>query len=176
MLLRDGLLCGAILAMSCSAASAEFGFGTPATPEEIAGWNISIGRDGANLPPGSGDTATGAALFVERCAACHGEKGEGGIGDQLVGGQGSLSSEKPVKTIGSYWPYATTLFDYIRRAMPYDSPQSLSADEVYAVSAYLLQLNGIVPEGTVLDSATLAAVEMPNKDGFVPDDRPDIEQ
>lgn len=171
---REALLCGAVLTAYSGAARAEFGFGKPATPEEIAGWNISIGRDGSNLPPGSGDTKAGAALYAERCVACHGENAEGGIGDRLVGGQGSLTADPPVKTIGSYWPYATTLFDYIRRAMPQDSPQSLTADEVYALSAYLLQINGIVPEGAVMDARSLPAVQMPNRDGFVPDDRPDV--
>lgn len=163
------------LILSAGLAGAEpFGFGTPATPEAIAGWNISIGRDGANLPAGSGDTAQGKALYDERCVACHGETGEGGIGDRLAGGQGTLSDEKPVKTVGSYWPYATTLYDYIHRAMPQDAPQSLTPDEVYALSAYVLQLNGIVPEGTKLDAKSLAAIQMPNRDGFVLDDRPDV--
>ncbi|HQY44124.1 MAG TPA: cytochrome c [Paracoccaceae bacterium] len=168
------MICGAFLAVSTGAAHAEFGFGTPATPEEIAGWNISIGRDGANLPAGSGDTKAGAAIYAERCVACHGELGEGGIGDRLVGGQGSLTSDPPVKTVGSYWPYATTLYDYINRAMPQDAQQSLTPDEVYALSAYLLHLNGIVAEGAVMDAKSLPMVQMPNRDGFVPDDRPDI--
>lgn len=176
MRMHDGLLSAAIVLASTAAALADYGIGTPATPEEIAGWNISIGRDGDNLPAGSGDTVAGAEVFEQRCSACHGETGEGGIGDRLVGGQGTLSDERPIKTVGSYWPYATTLFDYIRRAMPLDSPQSLSADEVYAVSAYILMLNGIVDEGTVLDADSLPAIEMPNRDGFVLDDRPDVGQ
>jgi hypothetical protein len=105
-------------------------------------------------------------------AACHGAQGEGGLGDQRVGGQGTLISAKPKRTVGSYWPYATTLFDYIRRAMPYNAPESLSADEVYAVSAYLLNQNGIVPANTRLDAATLPRVVMPNRQGFVADPRP----
>ena len=174
MRLLDLMISGAVLVASTGMSHAEFGFGKPATADEIAGWNISIGRDGANLPPGSGDTKAGAEIFSDRCSACHGENGEGGIGDRLVGGQGSLTSDKPVKTIGSYWPYATTLYDYIHRAMPQDSPQSLTPDEVYALTAYLLQLNGIVPEGTVMDAKSLPAVQMPNRDGFGPDDRPDV--
>lgn len=169
----------AVLGVSAtmSAANGEtFGFGHAATEAEIAGWNISIGRDGANLPPGSGDTVLGKQIYDERCAACHLETGEGDIGDRLVGGQGTLASEKPIKTIGSYWQYATTLYDYIHRAMPQDSPQSLKPDEVYAVTAYLLSLNGVVADGTRLDAASLAAIVMPNRDGFEPDNRPDVKQ
>lgn len=110
--------------------------------------------------------------FAAKCAACHGAKGEGGIGDPLAGGIGTLTGAKPKKTVGSYWPYATTLFDYIRRAMPYNAPQSLSADEVYAVSAYVLNLNGIVPGDARLDAKSLPKVKMPNRDGFVGDPRP----
>ncbi|USB88216.1 cytochrome c, partial [Burkholderia cenocepacia] len=107
-----------------------------------------------------------------KCAMCHGVGGEGGVGDPLVGGAGSLTSAKPKKTVGSYWPYATTLFDYIRRAMPYNAPQSLSADDVYAVTAYVLHLSGIVSSDARLDARTLPRVRMPNRDGFVPDPRP----
>ena len=103
---------------------------------------------------------------------CHGAAGQGGVGDPLVGGIGSLTDAKPKKTVGSYWPYATTLFDYIRRAMPYNAPQSLSADDVYAVTAYVLHLNGIVPDDATLDARTLPRVKMPNRDGFVADPRP----
>jgi len=127
---------------------------------------------GDGLPPGSGDVATGARVFAAKCAACHGAHGEGGLGDALVGGQGTLSSAKPKRTVGSYWPYATTLFDYIRRAMPYNAPESLSADEVYALSAFLLNQSGIVPADARLDAASLPRVAMPNRDGFVPDPRP----
>jgi cytochrome c len=103
---------------------------------------------------------------------CHGAKGEGVIGDRLIGGRGTLTSANPLRTVGSYWPYATTLFDYIRRAMPYNAPQSLSADEVYALSAWILNQNGIVPDDARLDAHSLAAIRMPNRDGFVPDPRP----
>ncbi len=152
----------------------DFGLGHPATPEEIAGWAIDIPASGEGLPPGSGSVADGKALYETRCASCHGGAGEGGIGDQLVGGEGSLATDKPVKTIGSYWPYATTLFDYVRRAMPLDAPQSLSAGEVYAVTAYLLSQNGLLPEDATVDAASLPKVEMPNRNGFVPDPRPDV--
>ena len=146
--------------------------GTPLTDQDLAAWNIDIAPDGRGLPAGSGDVATGAHIFAAKCAACHGAHGEGGLGDQLVGGQGTLTSAKPKRTVGSYWPYATTLFDYIRRAMPYNAPESLSADEVYALSAFLLNQNGIVPANTRLDAASLPRVAMPNRGGFVADPRP----
>jgi cytochrome c len=111
----------------------------------------------------------GKQLYTSNCEACHGASGEGGIKDRLVGGQGSLVTNKPIKTIGSYWPYATTLFDYIRRAMPYTAPGTLSNDNVYALVAYLLNLNGIVPANATLDQNSLPKVTMPNRDGFVPD-------
>ncbi|MDR6411703.1 UNVERIFIED_ORG: cytochrome c [Burkholderia sp. 1595] len=146
--------------------------GTPLTDSQLAAWNIDVAPDGRGLPAGSGDVATGARVFAAQCAACHGARGEGGLGDPLAGGHGTLASAKPKRTVGSYWPYATTLFDYIRRAMPYNAPESLSADEVYAVSAFLLNQNGIVPANTRLDAASLPRVVMPNRDGFVPDPRP----
>jgi S-disulfanyl-L-cysteine oxidoreductase SoxD len=154
----------------------RFGFGMPATKEEIAGWDIDIAASGAGLPPGSGSVAQGEALFAKLGAKCHGAKGEGtDAAPALVGGMGSLNTDKPVKTIGSYWPYATTLFDYIRRAMPADKPQSLTPDEVYALCAYLLHLNGIVPADAVMDAKTLPQVVMPNHAGFTsPDPRPDV--
>ena len=155
-------------------AQGKYGIGHPATPDQIAGWNIDIGRDGRGLPPGSGSVSHGHEIFVQQCAACHGDKAEGGIGDRLVGGQGTLAAAKPVRTVGSYWPYAPTLFDYIRRAMPQNAPQSLSNDDVYAVSAYILSLNGIVPADATLDAKSLAAVRMPNRDGFGGDPRPDV--
>ncbi|WP_250475765.1 cytochrome c [Caballeronia sp. GAFFF1] len=146
--------------------------GTPLNATNIAAWNIDVAPDGRGLPAGSGDVATGAHIFAAKCAACHGANGEGGMGDRLIGGRGTLASDKPVRTVGSYWPYATTLFDYIRRAMPYNAPQSLSADEVYALSAWILNRNGIVPDDARLDAHSLAAIRMPNRDGFVPDPRP----
>ncbi len=153
-------------------AEASHDIGTPVTDQDLAAWNIDVAPDGRGLPAGSGDVATGAHLFAAKCAACHGAQGQGGLGDPLIGGQGTLASAKPKRTVGSYWPYATTLFDYIRRAMPYNAPESLSADEVYAVSAFLLNQNGIVPANTRLDAASLPRVVMPNHDGFVVDPRP----
>jgi mono/diheme cytochrome c family protein len=155
-------------------AQSPYGIGRPATPAEISGWNIDIDREGHNLPPGSGTVSHGHELFDQQCAACHGAKGEGGVGDRLVGGQGTLGTPKPVRTVGSYWPYATTLFDYIRRAMPQNAPQSLSDDEVYAVSAYILNLNGLLPGDATLDARTLSAIKMPNRGMFVGDSRPDV--
>ncbi|ASL48321.1 Cytochrome c-550 [Burkholderia sp. AD24] len=146
--------------------------GVPVTEQDLAAWNIDIAPDGRGLPAGGGDVASGAHIFAAKCAACHGAHGEGGLGDTLVGGLGTLASAKPKRTVGSYWPYPTTLFDYIRRAMPYNAPESLSADEVYALSAFLLNQNGIVPADTRLDAASLPRVTMPNRDGFVTDPRP----
>lgn len=135
--------------------------------EEVAAWDITVPPDGRGLPPGSGSAAEGGAVYFAKCAGCHGVKGIGGPADPLVGGIGTLASKKPVKTVGSYWPFATTLFDYIRRAMPYNAPRSLSNDEVYAVSAYLLFLNGIIGSEMRMDAKTLPQVKMPNRDGFV---------
>jgi mono/diheme cytochrome c family protein len=127
-------------------AQTHYGFGHPATAAQVAAWNIDVAPDGKNLPAGSGSVAKGREVYNAQCVACHGAKGEGGIGDKLAGGQGTLATPVPVKTVGSYWPYATTLFDYIRRAMPLNAPQSLSNEEVYAVSGYVLFLNGLVSE------------------------------
>jgi S-disulfanyl-L-cysteine oxidoreductase SoxD len=130
--------------------------------------DISIGPSGAGLPPGSGTAKQGEAVYADRYLSCHGEKGAGKPNDQLVGGRGSLSGDQPpIKTVGSFWPYATTLFDYVRRAMPLGAPKSLSDDEVYAVAAYILQLNGILGEADVMNAHTLPKVQMPNQDGFI---------
>jgi mono/diheme cytochrome c family protein len=173
--LRIAVLATVALACATSArAQSPYGIGRSATPAEIAGWNIDIDREGHNLPPGSGTASHGRQVFDQQCAACHGAKGEGGIGDQLVGGQGTLATPKPVRTVGSYWPYAPTLFDYIRRAMPQNAPQSLSNDDVYAVSAYILNLNGLLPADAVLDAKTLPAIKMPNRSMFTGDTRPDV--
>ena len=142
--------------------------GVPVTAGEIAGWDISVGPDGAGLPPGKGTAATGAAVYQAKCLACHGEKGAGKPSDQLVGGQGTLRDANAVRTVGSYWPYSTTLFDYIRRAMPYVAPQSLTADEIYSVAAYILFLNGVIGETDEMNATTLPKVKMPNRDNFVP--------
>ena len=156
-------------------AQTHYSFGRPATSVEIAGWDIDVSPDGKNLPAGSGSVAHGRDVYNAQCAACHGPNGEGGVGDKLVGGMGTLSTSKPVKTIGSYWPYATTLFDYIRRAMPLNAPQSLSNEDVYAVSGYLLFLNGLVADTAVIDAKLLTELRMPNRDGFVGDPRPDVQ-
>src|SRR5919202_1092724 len=146
--------------------------GRPATPTEVAGWDISIPPEGTGLPPGSGTSEQGAVVYAQKCQACHGEKGAGQPNDRLVGGQGTLASANPVRTIGSYWPYATTVFDYVRRAMPYTQPQSLTNDEVYAVTAYLLHLNGIIGAQDVMNAQTLPQVRMPNREHFVLADPP----
>src|SRR3989475_2559750 len=142
--------------------------GRAATPEEIAAWDISIGPDGVGLPPGGGTPKQGEAVYAARCVACHGEKGAGKPNDQLVGGQGTLPGDKPpVKTVGSFWPHATTVFDYVRRAMPHNESKSLTNDEIYAVVAYILNLNGIIADNDTMDALTLRKVKMPNRDGFV---------
>jgi cytochrome c len=167
---------GAAAIVSATSAWAEgsYGIGRLATPGEIAGWNIDVDSHGNNLPPGSGNVSHGREVFDQQCAACHGAKGEGGLGDQLVGGQGTLATRNPVRTVGSFWPYAPTLFDYIRRAMPQNAPQSLSNEDVYAVSAYILNLNGLLPADAVLDAKTLSTIKMPNRGMFVDDPRPDV--
>jgi len=165
---RLDAMASALLVLSSAALAEGPGIGRVATPDEIASWDISIGPDGAGLPPGRGTPKQGEMVYAEKCVACHGEKGAGKPNDQLVGGRGSLSGDQaPVKTVGSFWPYATTLFDYVRRAMPLNAPKSLSDDEVYAVSAYLLQLNGIIGEADAMDAQTLPQVQMANRDGFI---------
>jgi S-disulfanyl-L-cysteine oxidoreductase SoxD len=175
--LKSALVMLALTAVASSARAevqGHYGIGRSATSAEIAGWNIDIGRDGSNLPMGSGTVGHGREVFEQQCAACHGEKGEGGVGDRLVGGQGTIATPKPIKTVGSYWPYAPTLFDYIRRAMPLNAPQSLSNEDVYAVSAYILNMNGLLPSDATLDARTLSAIKMPNRSMFTGDPRPDV--
>ena len=164
---RIALAIAAALASGAVGAAERYGFGQPATPQQIAGWDIDISPDGAGLPPGRGDVRQGEAIFAAQCASCHGAHGEGKPMVRLAGGIGTLRDKKPVKTVGSFWPYATTLFDYVRRAMPLNAPQSLTPNEVYAVSAYVLFLNGIVPQDATLDADSLAKIKMPNRDGFV---------
>jgi S-disulfanyl-L-cysteine oxidoreductase SoxD len=161
------LAIAAITASGAVYAAERYEFGRPATPQEVKGWDIDVSPDGAGLPPGHGDVQQGEAIFAEKCASCHGSHGEGKPMDRLVGGMGTLRDKKPEKTVGSFWPYATTLFDFVRRAMPLNAPQSLRPDEVYAVSAYVLFLNGIVAQDTTLDADSLAKIKMPNRDGFV---------
>src|SRR2546423_2461509 len=170
MSIRNALLVSASgLAIASAVAFAESpNLGRVATPEEIAAWDISIGPDGVGLPPGGGTPKQGEAVYAAKCVACHGEKGAGKPNDQLVGGQGTLPGDKPpVKTVGSFWPYATTVFDYVRRAMPYNESKSLSDDEIYAVVAYILNLNGIIADNDTMDAQTLRKVKMPNRDGFM---------
>src|SRR6266478_6298990 len=151
----------ALVGTTGAQAQGAYGIGRVATPAEIAGWNIDIDREGHNLPPGSGSVSHGHEVFDQQCAACHGAKG-------------TIATPKPVRTVGSYWPYAPTLFDYIRRAMPQNAPQSLDNNDVYAVSAYILHLNGLLPADAMLDARTLSAIKMPNRSMFVGDPRPDV--
>lgn len=142
------------------------GLGVPATQAEVDAADVSIGPDGAGLPPGSGTATQGEAIYATKCIACHGPQGSGTVNDRLVGGQKTLATPAPVKTVGSYWPYATTVFDYVRRAMPYPTPHSLTDPEVYALTAYLLSLNGIIGKDDVMDGRTLPKVQMPNRGNF----------
>ena len=159
--------------LSCAAAQEGPKLGVPATPEQVAGWDVSVGPDGATLPPGSGTAAAGKTVYEAKCLACHGVEGAGQPNDRLVGGQGTMRDAAPIRTIGSYWPYATTLWDYVNRAMPFDRPGMLPPDDVYSVVAFVLQLNGIVSANDVLDANSLPKIRMPNRDGFIPDARPD---
>ncbi len=140
--------------------------GKPISPADLAPWDLSIGPDGAGLPAGKGSAKEGKQVFAEKCAYCHGAEGQGTPADRLVGGQGTLASDTPVKTVGSFWPYATTLFDFVRRAMPLNQPQTLTSDETYAVSAYILAANGIIKPGEVMNAKTLPKVKMPNQGNF----------
>jgi mono/diheme cytochrome c family protein len=156
-----------IIAGGSAGAADDPHFGKPVTAADITAWDISIGPDGAGLPPGKGTVAQGETVYAAKCQACHGEKGAGNPNDRLVGGAGTIAPNKAaVKTVGSYWPYATTLFDYVRRAMPWDKPKSLSDEEVYSVAAYVLYLNGVIGQDEVLDAQSLPKVKMPNRDGF----------
>jgi mono/diheme cytochrome c family protein len=161
-------------AATLAAQAPKYGVGRPPTPDEIRGLGAAAAPDGRGLPEGSGTAAAGREVFAARCSKCHGERGEGAVGPALVGGQGTLATAKPLKTVGSYWPYATTVWDYINRAMPFDQPGLLKAPEVYAVVAYILNLNGIVGNDQVMDARSLPKVEMPNRGGFVGDPRPDV--
>ena len=141
--------------------------GRELTPDEVRKVDITVAPDGSGLPPGSGSVAAGAALYAQKCQGCHGQDGAGKPQDQLTGGVGSLASGKPVKTPVSFWPSATTLFDYIRRAMPITAPESLTNNEVYALTAYLLSIDGVVGKDAVVDAKSLPQVKMPNREGFV---------
>jgi len=154
------------LAASPSARAQEFGLGRTPRPEEIRRVDISIPPSGEGLPRGRGTAEQGARIYETQCARCHGATGVEGPEDVLVGGAGSLATAQPIKTVGSYWPYAATLWDYVNRAMPFDRPGTLPADDVYAVVAYMLALNGIVTDTEILDATTLPRIHMPNRDGF----------
>jgi mono/diheme cytochrome c family protein len=158
------------------AQSPKYGAGRSVTANEIRQYGITVAPDGKGLPAGSGTAADGKAVFAAKCQKCHGSKGDGDIGPPLVGGQGTLATAKPLKTVGSFWPYATTVWDYVHRAMPFDQAGTLKNDEVYGVVAYVLFLNGIVEERQTMNASTLAKVRMPNRDGFVPDPRPDVKR
>jgi len=158
----------AMLAFWGTAARAQGpGLGTPVSEAEIAAWDISVMPDGSGLPPGSGTAAQGAPIFAAKCAVCHGASGKGGPSAALVGGAPLTSGIDTTKTIANFWPYATTLFDFTRRAMPWTQPRTLTSDEVYALTAYMLALNGIIDDRDVMDAETLPGVRMPNRDGFV---------
>jgi len=169
-----GIVIGA-LAVPALAADRPFNLGKIATAEEVAGWDIDVRPDGKGAPVGSGTASLGEEIYAERCAGCHGDFGEGiDRWPVLVGGQGSLQTHDPVKTVGSYWPYASTIYDYIYRAMPFGEAQSLSHDETYSVVAYLLNMNDVIDEDFTLSNENIGAVKMPNRDGFfLPDPRPD---
>ena len=158
------------------ASDRKFNLGKLATKEEIAGWDIDVRPDGLGAPIGSGTALIGEEIYTEQCAACHGDFGEGADRwPALVGGEDSLASHDPEKTTGSYWPYASTMYDYIYRAMPYGVAQSLSHDETYEIVAYLLYMSDIIDEDFVLSEKNIGEIEMPNRNGFLlPDPRPDI--
>ena len=166
-------LCSLMLTATAIAQSPGYGIGRSPTADEIKAWSISAFPDGKGLPASSGTAVQGKDVYERRCAECHGNDGEGGDHGPLVGGQGSLKTPKPLKTVVSYWPYATTLWDYTNRSMPFDTPGVLSNDQLYAVVAYVLFLGGIVGENDVMDAKTLPEVKMPNRDGFVAAGRPD---
>jgi S-disulfanyl-L-cysteine oxidoreductase SoxD len=165
------LLPAALSLLSC-VAQAQQGqqhpnLGHPLTPDEVQKLDITVFPDGRGLPAGSGSVATGATVYAQKCQACHGQQGQGGPMERLTGGVGTLATDKAVKTPVSYWPNSTTIFDYIRRAMPINTPQSLTNDEAYAVTAYLLSIDGVVPKDATLDAKSLPQVKMPNRDGFI---------
>jgi cytochrome c len=167
------------VAAACGAAMAQApgykNVGRPPTAEEVRAMDIAVGTDGKELPPGSGTAKIGGALFAQKCAACHGENQEGSAqAPALVGGNGTLSSLHPKMTAGSYWPFATTIFDYIRRAMPRYQEGSLKADEVYSLTAFILYRNEIIKLDDVIDAGSLPKIKMPNRDGFIPQNLDDI--
>ena len=176
-LVNTGVFAGFAMALSGTAIPAErpFGLGTLATAEQIAGWDIDVRPDGKGAPIGSGTAADGEEVYAERCAGCHGDFGEGvDRWPILAGGLGSLVTDDPVKTVGSYWPYASTVYDYVYRAMPFGEAQSLTHDETYQVVAYILNMSDVIDDEFVLNNKTIGRVKMPNANGFMlPDPRPD---
>ena len=167
--------CATAPRMSQKPPAPTVGFGKPISEADIAPWNIDIRTsDGQGLPPGRGSVAAGKRVYEAKCLECHGPEAKGGsVYGPMVGGIGSFTTDRRVVTPGSMYPYAPILFDYIRRTMPMDKPQTMTNDEIYAVSAYILQLNGLIPADAVMDATTLPKVQMPNRDGFIKDDRPD---
>jgi S-disulfanyl-L-cysteine oxidoreductase SoxD len=161
------LVVGIVIALFAGITPAAPNLGEPVTAADLAGLSITIGADGRNLPPGRGTAIDGVDVYMEKCASCHGVRGQGKTSPALAGGAGTLAGKSPVRTVGSFWPYATTLFDYIRRAMPYDRPLSLTNEQVYQLTAYVLWLSGIVGRDEVIDARTLPEVKMPNRAGFV---------
>ncbi|HZP47264.1 MAG TPA: cytochrome c [Vicinamibacterales bacterium] len=175
--LRRAVVVAALAALTSTPAVAQsptYHVGRAPTADELKKIDIEVLPDGRGLPPGSGTAAAGKAVYTQKCLTCHGPTGKEGPQENIAGGKGSLASSKPVKTVGSYWPYATTLWDYIHRAMPFDHPGTLTDEDVYAVTAYVLFLNDIVREDTVVGQSTLATIQMPNRNGFVADPRPDV--
>ena len=156
----------ACVSITASTTTLKYGFGQPATPAEIAGWDIDVRPDGTGLPEGRGSVANGQKIYDEKCASCHGTFGESNSYLQIAGGVGTLGTDQPLRTTGSKLNYATTLWDYINRAMPFNAPKTLTADEVYALTAYVLNLNDILPTGAILDQHSLPLVKMPNRDGL----------
>jgi len=171
VLLWAGVFAIAMVWIACTHTSSAAQIGQVPSADEIDAWNIDVSPNGDGLPAGSGTASVGEGIFAAKCAACHGTAGN----TDLAGGIGSLRGPNPVRSVGNYWPYATTLFDYIRRAMPADKPQTLSAGEIYSLSAYVLWMNGIVSRDQVLDRSSLPRVAMPNRKGFLEHDpRPDV--
>lgn len=165
---RNCRLVAGLLMMWATSTHAEGpNLGQIASPEEIRRWSLNVFPDGRGLPAGKGNVADGTSVYEQKCQSCHGPKGIGASADELAGTRHKLTDPNPDKAIGNYWPYATTLFDFIRRSMPLDSPGSLTDDQVYSVTAYLLYLNGVVDIQAVMDAQSLPKVAMPNRDGFV---------
>lgn len=171
MFTREFLTCAVIfvfVAVSSAALGQTPSLGKPINPADIAAWDISILPDGTGLPPGSGTPAQGASVYVQKCLMCHGVDGKGGPNNALIGNPPLTDRERdPVKTIANYWPYATTIFDFIRRTMPWQQPRSLTNEEVYSLTAYILSLNKLIGENDTMNAETLPKVRMPNRDGFI---------